>query len=801
MLLMFFTTFLFIIIACHVRCKNRVGYKMAGSDPKNRMNQGKRGGEGRLAEMLIKQGPLASKRKKSPTIGTASRQEVRAILSAEHGDPFRILGIHRVTFRGKPAVAVRAFLPEARQAWVMPAEADEPFPMRRLHPRGFFETVFPGRNKVFPYRLRIQDDQGRNLESEDPYAFPPVLTDFDLHLIAEGTHYRNYEKLGAHPMVLRGVRGVHFAVWAPNAKRVSVIGDFNRWDGRRHPMRIRSGSGVWELFVPGLDEGEIYKFEIKSGPYLLTKADPYAFFFEVRPKSASIVRRIDEYGWNDGEWMAGRVKRNGLDAPLSIYEVHLGSWRRVPEEGQRMLSYRESAGQLVEHMKEMGFTHVELLPIMEHPFDGSWGYQALGYFAPTSRFGRPEDFKFFVDLCHRQGIGVILDWVPAHFPKDGHGLASFDGTFLYEHADSRQREHPDWGTLIFNYGRHEVRNFLIGNALFWLREYHVDGLRVDGVASMLYLDYSRRSGEWVSNIFGGNENLEAIDFLKKFNERVHGEFPGTLTVAEESTAWPMVSRPTYLGGLGFSLKWNMGWMHDTLEYISKDPIYRKHHHNNLTFSLLYAFHENFILPLSHDEVVHGKRSLLDKMPGDLRQKFSNLRLLYGFMFGHPGKKLLFMGSEFGQWREWAHNESLDWHLLQFEPHRTLQKYLQDLNRLYLAEPAFYEIDFHWSGFEWIAFQDWERSIVAFLRRAKNPDNFLIFVCNFTPVLRSNYRIGVPEPGFYKEILNSDSSSYGGGNAGNDGGRWADPISWQGRPYSLSLTLPPLGFLVLKPGRG
>ena len=679
-------------------------------------------------------------------------------------------------------------------------DVGEPFPMKRIHPRGFLETVFPDRKELFPYRLRVLDDQGRILESDDPYAFPPILTDFDLYLIAEGTHYRNYEKLGAHPMILKGIEGVHFAVWAPNAKRVSVVGDFNRWDGRRHPMRIREGTGVWELFIPALGEGEIYKFEIKSGPHILTKADPYAFFFEIRPKSASIVRQIDEYHWDDETWMLERTRKNALDAPLSIYEVHLGSWRRAPEEGHRVLHYRESAAQLVEHIKKMGFTHVELMPVMEHPFDGSWGYQVLGYFAPTSRFGRPEDFKFFVDLCHQHGIGVILDWVPAHFPKDAHGLAFFDGTYLYEHADSRKREHPDWGTLIFNYGRHEVRNFLLGNALFWLKEYHVDGLRVDGVASMLYLDYSRGPGEWVPNIFGGNENLEAIDFLKKFNERVHGEFPGTLTIAEESTAWPMVSRPTYLGGLGFSLKWNMGWMHDTLEYMSKDPIYRKHHHNNLTFSLLYAFHENFILPLSHDEVVHGKRSLLDKMPGDLWQKFSNLRLLYGLMYGHPGKKLLFMGSEFGQWREWSHDESLDWHLLQFEPHRTLQQYLQDLNRLYRTEPAFYEIDFHWSGFEWIAFQDWERSIVAFLRRGKNPDNFLICVCNFTPVLRSSYRIGVPEPGFYREILNSDSSSYGGRDAGNAGGRWAEPIPWQGRSYSLSLTLPPLGFLVLKPER-
>ena len=747
-----------------------------------------------------KQDSPVSKIKPSSDIGTASGEEVLAITLAEHSDPFHILGIHPVTLRGQKAMAVRAFLPEAGQAWVIQRGADIPFPMERIHPRGFFEAIFLDRNEVFPYRLRLSNDRGEIWEIDDPYAFPPILTDFDLHLIAEGTHYRNYEKLGTHPMTLNGVRGVYFGVWAPNATRVSVVGDFNRWDGRRHPMRVRGGTGVWELFLPGLGEGRIYKFEIKSGRHLLIKADPYAFSFEVRPQSASIVRQIDKYHWNDEGWMVERSRRNGLDAPISIYEVHLGSWRRVPEEGHRMLTYRELATQLVEHIKELGFTHIELLPVMEHPFDGSWGYQVLGYFAPTSRFGTPEDFKFFVDCCHQHGIGVILDWVPAHFPKDAHGIGFFDGTYLYEHADSRKREHPDWGTLIFNYGRNEVRNFLLSNALFWFKEYHADGLRVDGVASMLYLDYSRGRGKWAPNIFGGNENLEAIDFLKKFNELAHGEFPGVLTIAEESTAWPMVSRPTYLGGLGFSLKWNMGWMHDTLEYISKDPIYRKHHHTNLTFSLLYAFHENFILPLSHDEVVHGKRSLLDKMPGDLWQKFANLRLLYGFMYGHPGKKMLFMGSESGQWREWNHDESLDWHLLQFEHHRNLRRYLQDLNRLYLNESALYEIDFHWSGFEWIAFQDWERSVVSFLRRGKNQDNFLIFVCNFTPVSPSNYRIGVPEPGFYREILNSDSLLYGGSNAGNAGGRWAEPVPWQGRPYSIALTLPPLGVLVLKPGR-
>ncbi len=745
-----------------------------------------------------KPGASLPKKKPSPTIGTAPRDEVLAVIRAEHCDPFHVLGIHPVEFMGHKMVAVRAFLPEAAAAEVLGPDEGRTAGMKRIHPEGFFEAAFAGQTETFPYRLRLAEDGREPREIIDPYSFLPVLSDFDLHLIAEGTHYRNFEKLGAHPMNVSGTAGVFFSVWAPNAVRVSVIGDFNRWDGRRHPMRCRSGTGVWELFIPGLGEGELYKFEIKSNGSLLTKSDPYGFSFEVRPKSASIVRRIDDYAWNDEAWMAARAQKNPLEAPVSIYEVHLGSWARVPGEDRRWLTYREMAAQLVPYVKGMGFTHIELLPVMEHPFDGSWGYQVLGYFAPTSRFGLPEDFKFLVDTCHREGIGVILDWVPAHFPKDAHGLAFFDGTFLYEHADARQREHRDWGTLIFNYGRNEVKNFLLGNALFWLEKYHADGLRVDGVASMLYLDYSRRAGDWIPNRFGGNENLEAIDFLKKFNELVHGRFPGVLTIAEESTAWPNVSRPTYVGGLGFSLKWNMGWMHDTLEYFSADPVHRKFHHNNLTFSLLYAFHENFVLPLSHDEVVHGKASLLSKMPGDLWQKFANLRLLYGFMYGHPGKKLLFMGGEFGPWREWNHDESLDWHLLQFDSHRLLQEYLRDLNRLYRTERAFYEIDFQWTGFEWIDFRDWEESIVSFLRRAKNPRDFLVFVCNFTPVPRSGYRIGVPEPGRYREILNSDSAAYGGSNLGNAGGATAEPMPWQGRPYSLNLNLPPLGILVLKP---
>ncbi|MDI6801890.1 MAG: 1,4-alpha-glucan branching protein GlgB [Thermodesulfovibrionales bacterium] len=632
-----------------------------------------------------------------------------------------------------------------------------------------------------------------------------ILTDFDLHLIGEGTHYKKYEKLGAHVVEIAAesgyIKGVHFAVWAPNAKRISVIGDFNNWDARRHPMHLLGDSGIWEIFIPGLDEGELYKFEIKSKyrNYKEQKTDPFAFFFEVRPRSAAIVYNIEnKYEWQDSEWMEMRKNMNWFESPISIYEAHPGSWMRVAGENNRFLTYRELADKLIPHVKELGYTHIELLPITEHPFDASWGYQTIGYYAPTSRFGRPEDFMYFVDKSHQNGIGIIMDWVPAHFPKDAHGLGFFDGTCLYEHEDPRKGEHRDWGTLIFNYGRNEVRNYLITNALFWLDKYHIDGLRVDAVASMLYLDYSRKAGDWAPNIYGGNENLEAIDFMKKFNEVVHQYHPGVLTTAEESTAWPGVSRPTYLGGLGFSMKWNMGWMHDTLEYFSKDPIHRKYNTNNLTFSFLYAFSENFILPFSHDEVVHGKRSMLDKMPGDVWQKFANLRALYGYMYGHPGKKLLFMGSEFGQWNEWNFDASLDWHLLDGEPHKRLQVFIKDLNHLYKNEPAMYEVDFESHGFEWIDLHDSESSVISFIRRAKYPDDFLVFVFNLTPVPRFGYRIGVPVKGFYREMLNSDSSLYWGSNLGNSGGVRADNMPAHGRAYSLNLTLPPLSALILKP---
>jgi len=733
---------------------------------------------------------------------TTISSEIDRIVHGEHHDPFAVLGMREGEAAGGKRVMVRAFIPDAVQVWVIDAHhPDREYRMEQVRAEGFFELALTERAACFPYRLKAANAFGDTWQFHDPYSFPPVLSDFDLHLIGEGTHYRNYEKLGAHLQVIEGVRGVNFAVWAPNAKRVSVVGDFNHWDGRRHPMRVR-GSGVWEIFLPDLGEETLYKFEIKSRhrDLLLLKTDPYGFYFERRPKTAAIVYDINKYRWQDAQWMAERPQKNALDAPIAVYEVHLGSWMRVPEEGNRYLTYRELAHRLVDYVKQMGYTHIELLPVTEHPYDGSWGYQTIGYYAPTSRFGEPEDFMYFVDYCHQHGVGVFLDWVPAHFPKDAHGLAYFDGSHLYEHADPRKGEHQDWGTLIFNYGRNEVQNYLLGNALFWLDKYHLDGLRVDAVASMLYLDYSRQPGQWVPNQYGGRENLEAIDFIKRFNELVHGQHPGAITAAEESTAWPMVSRPTYVGGLGFTFKWNMGWMNDTLAYLSKEPIHRKYHHGSLTFSLIYAFNENFLLPLSHDEVVHGKRALLDKMPGDFWQRFANLRLLYTYMYGHPGKKLLFMGGEFGQWSEWRHDVSLEWHLLQYEPHQRLQRLIKDLNRLYASEPALYEVDFEHTGFEWLDLHNWEESVIAFLRKGRRPDDYLIFALNFTPVPRVGYRLGVPEGIFYRELLNSDSAEYGGSNLGNAGGVMAEPIAWSGRPYSIKLTLPPLAGVVLKPRR-
>ncbi len=728
---------------------------------------------------------------------TAPLDELESILNAEHSDPFHILGAHVVEWEEKPAVAVRAFLPGAERLWVL--RESEAIPAQRIHVDGFFEAVFPNEAQVFRYRLRADYGEGNEFEFEDPYRFPPTLSEFDLYLLGEGTHHKSYEKLGAHLTEVEGVPGVAFAVWAPNAQRASVVGNFNNWNGRRHPMRVRGSTGIWELFIPGLAEGEVYKYEIKGhNDYLGLKADPFAFFAELRPNNASVVRDINDYTWQDQAWMEARSQRQSLKSPLAIYEVHLGSWRRG--EGNRMLSYRELAEQLVDYVREMGFTHIELLPVMEHPLDESWGYQTVGYFAPTSRHGTPQDFMYFVDYCHQHGIGVILDWVPAHFPSDAHGLAYFDGTHLYEHDDPRLGEHPDWGTRIFNYGRSEVRNFLLNSALFWLEKYHADGLRVDAVASMLYLDYSRKPGQWIPNRYGGNENLDAIEFIKRFNELAHQEHPGVLTIAEESTAWPAVSRPTHLGGLGFSLKWNMGWMHDILLYFSKESIHRKYHHHNLTFSLLYAFSENFVLVLSHDEVVHGKRALLAKMPGDVWQQFANLRSLYAFQTTHPGKKMLFMGCEIGQWNEWNAKQSLDWNLLDYIPHQQVRRLVADLNHLYQAEPSLYEVDFEWQGFEWIDFHDTDNSVVVYQRRARDPNNHLVVVCNFTPVPRERYHIGVPAPCFYREVLNTDATQYGGSGTTNSPGRQAVPMPWQNQPCHIDVTLPPLGIAIFKPER-
>jgi 1,4-alpha-glucan branching enzyme len=715
--------------------------------------------------------------------------DIQAVVGGYHGDPFRVLGPHLISDGDRRLVEIRAFLPEAREALVTADGAE--FPMQRTHAEGFFEAVLE-RDWIPHYRLRLLHVRGEWREFDDPYRFPPWLTDFEIHLHGEGTWLRSYEKLGAHLRDVDGVAGVNFAVWAPNAERVSVVGDFNRWDGRRHPMGQRGG-GLWELFVPGLGEGVAYKYEVKSRyrGYMQQKADPYGFASETPPKSASLVADVSRHQWQDDEWMRRRAETDWLRRPISIYELHLGSWRRP------LASYREIAHQLIPYLQDMGYTHIELMPILEHPFDGSWGYQVTGYFAPSSRWGAPDDFQEFVDRCHQAGVGVILDWVPGHFPKDAHGLVYFDGTALYEHEDPRLGEHRDWGTLIFNYGRNEVRNFLLANALYWLREYHIDGLRVDAVASMLYLDYSRQPGEWIPNRFGGRENLEAIEFLKKFNELVHAEAPGAFTVAEESTAWPGVSRPVYLGGLGFTFKWNMGWMHDMLGYFSKEPIHRQYHQNDITFSMMYAFTENFVLPISHDEVVYGKKALLAKMPGDYWQQFANARAFLGYMYGHPGKKLLFMSSEIGQWNEWDHRGSVEWDLLQFPIHRQLQRYVADWNRLYRQEPALYEVDFDWHGFEWIDFHDAQHSVITFLRRAADPDNFLVLVCNFTPVVRHGYRVGVPGAGWYREILNSDSELYGGSNVGNGGGVEAEEHFSHGHSHSLSITLPPLAVVVFK----
>jgi len=721
-------------------------------------------------------------------------QEVETIVGGYHSDPFRILGPHASTGKGSDEWEVRAFLPHAQSAEVLVNGIA--LPMDRRHPQGVFVAAVP--QNPGPYRLRLTLGDGHVVEQEDPYRFLPLITDFDLHLHGEGTSFEAYNTFGAHPASSEGVAGVRFVVWAPNAEAVSVVGDFNDWDTRRHLMRLRNG-GVWEIFIPALLEGTTYKYHVRSRHHghQQAKSDPYGFAAEVPPKSASIVCDIDKYSWGDAEWLESRAQKDALKEPVSIYEVHLGSWMRAPN--NRVLSYRELADSLVAYASKMGYTHIELLPVHEHPFSGSWGYQVIGFYAPTSRFGPPEDFMYFIDRCHQAGIGVIVDWVPGHFPKDAHGLVYFDGTALYEHADPRQGEHRDWGTLVFNFGRNEIRGFLISNAMFWLKKYHIDGLRVDAVASMLYLDYSREPGEWIPNIHGGNENLEAIQFLRQFNEQAH-TVPGAMTLAEESTSFGGVSRPVYLNGLGFTMKWNMGWMHDMLAYFSQNPVHRKYHHQNITFSMLYAFSENFVLPISHDEVVHGKRSLLGKMPGDEWQRFANARSFLAYMYAHPGKKLLFMGQEIGQYEEWNCEAGTLWELLNFDYHRKLQHLVRELNRLYRSQPALYEVDFHQSGFEWVDFHDVESSAISFLRRAEDPSDFILFVANFTPIPRYGYRVGVPEEGFYEEILNTDSELFGGSNLGNGGMVVSEAIPVHGRSYSLPLTLPPLAVVALKPRR-
>ncbi len=744
-------------------------------------------------------------------------EQVDKIVWNQHQDPFEVLGSHPIKEDGKiKGWVVRAYLPKAEAAWVICPDKRTEYAMKSVYHPNFFECEIDD-TELNNYQLRIKEGEGERV-TYDPYAFrSPKLTDFDLHLFAEGNHHRIYEKLGAHTTEIDGVKGVYFAVWAPNARNVSILGDFNQWDGRQHQMGKRNNS-VWELFIPEIASGEHYKYEIKNYEgHIYEKSDPYGFQQEVRPKTASIVTDLEVYEWDDSKWMEERRNTDTLKKPISVYEVHLGSWlhtsseepaKTLRGEGERVqvselktearfLTYYELADKLIPYVKELGFTHIELLPVAEHPFDGSWGYQVTGYFAPTSRYGTPEDFMYFVDKCHQNNIGVIVDWVPGHFPKDGHGLAFFDGTHLYEHADPRKGEHKEWGTLVFNYSRNEVRNFLVTNALFWFDKYHIDGIRVDAVASMLYLDYCRKDGEWVTNQYGGRENIEAADFLRQVNNVIFSYYPGVLSIAEESTDWPMVSWPTYVGGLGFNLKWNMGWMHDMLDYFAMDPWFRQFHQNNITFSMWYNHSENYMLALSHDEIVHGKSNMIGKMPGDIWQKFANVRCLFTYMFAHPGKKTLFMSMEFGQWSEWNVWADLEWHLLEHTPHQQFKQFISDINALYQQESALYTQDFEQAGFEWVDCSDNSHSVVSFLRRCEKSDNFLLAVCNFTPQPHSHYRVGVPEAGFYSEIFNSDAKKYGGSNMGNLGGKWTDEWSFHSHPYSLDLCLPPLGVLILK----
>jgi 1,4-alpha-glucan branching enzyme len=727
---------------------------------------------------------------------SGSPEITRQLVAGECHDPHALLGAHPVEHNGKSGLVVRTYHPGARAAALV-VEGESMRPMDPVDPAGLFAIYLPDREFPLEYQVEIYFDHGHSLRRTDPYRFGPTLGDLDLHLSGEGRHQRLYEKLGAHPRVMDGHEGVSFGVWAPNARRVSVVGEFNDWDGRVHPMRLMGSSGIWEIFVPGVHRGALYKYELKlPDGSLRIKTDPLAFLMELRPKTASVVWGLGSYEWGDREWLEQRRHRNYRGEPMAIYEVHLGSWMRGAEEGGRWLSYRETAPRLVDHVKAHGFTHIELMPVAEHAFDPSWGYQTTGYFAPTSRYGTPDDFRYLVDLCHQNGIGVILDWVPGHFPKDDYSLRRFDGTGLYEHDDPRKGEHRDWGTLIFNYGRNEVRAFLISNAVYWYDQFHIDGVRVDAVASLLYLDYSREEGDWVPNRYGGRENIEAIEFVQELNSILYDQFPGTVTIAEESTAWPGVTMPTYLGGLGFGFKWNMGWMHDTLSYFTKDPVHRSYHHRDLTFGMLYEYTENFILPLSHDEVVHMKGSLFGKMPGDPWQKAANLRLLLTYMYTRPGKKLLFMGSEFGQSREWNADYSLDWHEAGDPVHHGIQQLAIDLGQLYLDHDALWAWDCEPRGFQWIDCSDNENSVISYVRWG--PGGHLAVVLNLTPVPRHEYRVGLPRGGFYKEILNTDGGAFGGSNLGNDGRVYADPIAWHGMGHSANMRLPPLGAVILAP---
>ncbi|GMQ56706.1 1,4-alpha-glucan branching enzyme [Vallitalea sediminicola] len=715
--------------------------------------------------------------------------ELDVLINSNHRDPHHILGIHEY----KNKYYVNVFLPYTKEVYLVDKSNLKKIKMEKICEDGFYTVLI---NKMIEYKLLAVNEEGHKWEIEDPYRFQSQISDVDLYLFGQGTHYEIYNKLGAHILELDGVKGVMFAVWAPNAMRVSVIGDFNHWDGRIHQMRQLGNSGIYEMFIPSLVAGEKYKYEIKTKQgYLLEKSDPYGSYSELRPSTASIIANINSYDWEDSKWMEIRGNKNPIDEPVSIYEVHLGSWKRG--DNNEFLSYRDLADKLTKYVKDMGYTHIELLPIAEHPYDASWGYQVVGYYAVTSRFGTPEDFMYLVDCCHNNNIGVILDWVPAHFPKDEHGLIKFDGTALYEHADPKRGEHPHWGTMIFNYGRNEVSNFLIANAIYWFDKFHIDGLRVDAVASMLYLDYGKDYGEWIPNREGGRENHDAVEFIKHLNSITYEKYPGIMMIAEESTSWTGVSSPTNLGGLGFGMKWNMGWMNDFLRYMQKEPVHRKYHHNDLTFSMVYAYTENFILVLSHDEVVHGKGSMIGKMPGDYWQKFANLRAAYGFMYGHPGKKLQFMGNEFAQFDEWTESKSLDWHLLLYDNHKQMQEYVKDLNALYRNENAFWYDDFTQDGFEWINCGDYEESIITFIRKGKEPKDTLVFICNFTPIPRTMHRIGVPYKGKYREILCSDDAKYGGSGIRNKNVIRTMDLDWDGRKQAIDIKVPPLGMSILK----